>query len=61
MSKGMISNFVEEDDYLINNYDTFSIALSFGIDPNIVETWTEEKFSWAKTTIQVKNEVEGGK
>ncbi len=61
MSKGMISNFVKGDDYLIDKFDTYSTALSFGIDPNIVEAWTEEKMSWAKTTIKVKNEIERGK
>ncbi len=61
MSKGMISNFVEADNILIDNYDTFSIALLFGMDPDIVEGWTEEKMSWAKTTIKVKQEIEGSK
>lgn len=61
MSKGMISNYVRGDDYLIDNYDTMIVALSFGIDPSIVESWTEEKMGWAKTTIKVKNQIEGGK
>ena len=61
MSKGMISNFVEEDLYVIDKYDTYALAIVFGIDPDIVETWTEEKISWAKTTIKLKGEIEGGK
>ena len=61
MSKGMISNFVEADLYMIDKYDTYALALAFGIDPDIVEAWTEEKISWAKTTLKTKNEIEGGK
>ncbi len=61
MSKGMISNFVEADLYMIDKYDTYALALAFGIDPDIVEAWTEEKMSWAKNAIKIKNQTEGGK
>ena len=57
----MISNFVEGDQHLIDMYDEMSLALAFSIDPDIVAGWSEVKIAWAKTTLKIKNEVEGGK
>lgn len=61
MNKGLVSNYKEADNYLIDNFDTFSVALSFSIDPDIVEGWTVERMAWAKTALKVKGRIEGGK
>ncbi len=61
MSKNMVSNFLETDEYLIYNFDTFSIALEYGIDPSVVEAWTEEKLSWAKTVLKIRKNLENDK
>lgn len=61
MSKGMISNYERGDDYLIDMFDEFLCAKEFSTPISEVEAWTVEKMAWAKTTLKVINNIEGGK
>lgn len=61
MSKGMISNFVEADNYMIDNYDEFVCSKEFSTPIDKVRSWTEEDMAWAKTTLKVIKNTEGGK
>ena len=61
MNKGMISNFHEADEHLIYCYDEFVCAMEFSTPLSEVRKWTEEDMSWAKTTLKVRNAIQGGK
>ena len=61
MGKGLISNIVEEDVYLIEQYDNHIIAIEFNDPLSEVETWRENKMEWAKTILQVRTNLESGK
>ncbi len=61
MGKGLISNFVEEDAYLIEQYDNHIIAIEFGDPLSEVEEWRENKMTWARTILAVRSNLAGGK
>ena len=61
MSKGMISNFEEDDNYMIDFFDDFVCAKEFSTPISEVEAWTVEKMAQAKTTLKVISNIEGGK
>ncbi len=61
MSKGMISNFEESDDYMIDFFDEFMCSKKFNTSINEVRAWTVEDMAQAKATLKVINMIEGGK
>ena len=61
MSKGMISNFEEGDQHMIDMFDEFTCSKEFSTPVSEVRSWTEADMSWAKTTLKVIANIEGGK
>ncbi len=62
MNKGLISNYMPEDDELIDKYDIITIAIELGLSPDIVDAWRSDRIDWVKAIMKVQaNLVKGGK
>ena len=57
----MISNFEEGDQHMIDMFDEFTCSKEFSTPVSEVRSWTEADMSWAKTTLKVIANIEGGK
>ena len=66
MAQGLIHDFTEEDNYLIEAYDTYSLAIEMHIPPTVwapIKEWSIEDIQWTKTIMKVQSNLskKGGK
>lgn len=57
MAKGLVSNYIPEDEELSDQYDIYNIAIEFGDPLSDVETWRTDKIEWAKSILKVRANI----
>lgn len=59
IAQGLVheSSLTAEDDEIVYQQTTNSIALELGIDPGIVANWNCNKLDWMILTMQIRNNL----